>query len=269
MASRGKHIGIIGGSGPEAGILFAQALVDAKKLILGTLYKTDKDAPSFTLLSLPNIGGPHLPDEFTVGSTAREELWTSLQSAIHILAPTVDLLCIACNTLHVFEPEIRDLLCKLALENGTRCEFVSMVDATLVEIQRQRFDSVRILGSKVTSNYNNTGVTQSSDTSVRSPYFNLNKAVKLVTSSSEEKEAMQKLLGLVKREGPYEASVQSLFAELINRSSTPCVLACTEFDLVMEALKATPGRAALTESRIVLPTRALAKVMIEKSSALV
>ena len=80
---------------------------------------------------------------------------------------------------------------------------------------------------------------------------------------------MQKLLGLVKREGPYEASVQSLFAELINRSSTPCVLACTEFDLVMEALKATPGRAALTESRIVLPTRALAKVMIEKSSALV
>ena len=260
-----KHIGIIGGSGPEAGILFAQALVDAKKQMLGRLYKTDKDAPSFTLLSLPNIGGPHLPEEFTVGSTAREELWSSLQSAIHILAPRVDLLCIACNTLHVFEPEIRELLLKLALENGTPCEFVSMVDATLVEIQRQGFDSVRILGSKVTSNYS-TGVTLSSDTSVRSPYFNLNEAVKLVPWSSEEKEAMQKLLGLVKREGPYEASVQRLFAELINGSSSPCVLACTEFDLVMEAFKATPGRAALTESRIVLPTLALAKVIIEKSS---
>ena len=136
-SSDGKHIGIIGGSGPDAGILLAQTLVDAKKTFLGPSYKTDKDAPCFTLYSVPLIGGPHLPEEFVPGSTARNELWSKLQSIIHDIAPTVDFICIACNTLHIFENEIRELLLRLSESKGESCEFrvaTSSIDGTFVNL---------------------------------------------------------------------------------------------------------------------------------------
>ena len=264
-SSDGKHIGIIGGSGPDAGILLAQALVDAKKTFLGPSYKTDKDAPCFTLYSVPLIGGPHLPEEFVPGSTARNKLWSNLRSILHNIAPEVDFICIACNTLHTFENEIRDFLIKLSESKGVSCEFVSIIDATLLEVKRRGYSSLRIFGSKVITNYNDGALDQSDG--VISPYSRLNGIVKLVAIHAKEKDGMQKLISSIKQHGPHGALLQNSFKELIDASPVPCILACTEFDLLMNNLR-TNSMLELVDSRKVLfPTFALAKLLIEKSSA--
>ena len=263
-SSGGKHIGIIGGSGPEAGILLAQALVDAKKAFLGASYKTDKDAPHFTLYSVPPIGGPHLPEEFVPGSTARNELWCNLRSILRNIAPNVDFICIACNTLHIFESDIREFLLTLSESKGVSCEFVSIIDATLLEVKRRGYCSLRIFGSKVITNYNDGALDQSDG--VISPYSRLNGIVKLVAIHAKEKDNMQKLISSIKQHGPHGALLQNSFKELIDASPVPCILACTEFDLLMNNLR-TNSMLELVDSRKVLfPTFALAKLLIEKSS---
>ena len=153
-SSGGKHIGIIGGSGPEAGILLAQALVDAKKAFLGASYKTDKDAPHFTLYSVPPIGGPHLPEEFVPGSTARNELWCNLRSILRNVAPNVDFICIACNTCIFLKAIYVNFCLHYQKVRVVSCEFVSIIDATLLEVKRRGYSSLRIFGSKVITNYN-------------------------------------------------------------------------------------------------------------------
>ena len=263
-SSGGKHIGIIGGSGPEAGILLAQALVDAKKAFLGASYKTDKDAPHFTLYSVPPIGGPHLPEDFVPGSTARNQLWSNLQSILRNIAPNVDFICMACNTMHIFENDIREFLLKLSESKGISCEFVSIIDATLLEVKRRGYCSLRIFGSKVTTNYNDEVLNPSNG--VISPYSRLDGIVQLVAIRAKEKDGMQKLISSIKQHGPHGAALQNSFKELIDASPVPCILACTEFDLLMNNLRPNAMLELVDSRKVLLPTFALAKLLIEKSS---
>ena len=152
--STSKRIGIIGGSGPAAGIAMAQAVLDAHKRRLGAAYASDADGPRFVLMSVPECGGPHLPEALVPGSESRQKLWCALKSVVLELAPRVDLLCVACNTLHVFAAQIEAMLCDLRRESSkttTTCRFISIVDAVTAELTRRELTSVAVLGSRIIS----------------------------------------------------------------------------------------------------------------------
>ena len=103
MTKTAKRLGILTGSGPEAGIdLWSKVLSEARRA-LGSSYRGDIDAPHVVVLSVPELGhSMQLPD-------TRELVWEHLRAAAEQLAPQVDAFAIACNTLYLFEPELRAL----------------------------------------------------------------------------------------------------------------------------------------------------------------
>ena len=101
-------IGIIGGSGPEAGMdLFGRVLA-AHRRRLGDRYRSDRDAPDLLLWNVPGVGGPRTEIDVTPGTAGGtyEASLEALEGAMLALAPLVGVLCIACHTLHVFVPAI-------------------------------------------------------------------------------------------------------------------------------------------------------------------
>ena len=57
--NRKSTLGVIGGSGPEAGINVVEKMLFIHKVGMGETYMSDKDAVSIILMQDPGIGGPH------------------------------------------------------------------------------------------------------------------------------------------------------------------------------------------------------------------
>ena len=95
MSSSGpRRIGIITGSGPEAGLDLWQKVLEENRLAHGLDFRGDIDAPDVTVLSIPELGySMDLPE-----TTSR--VWTALADACERIAPQVDVFAIACNTLY-------------------------------------------------------------------------------------------------------------------------------------------------------------------------
>ncbi len=71
-----KKIGIITGSGPEAGIDLWQKTLDINKKILKENFRGDLDAPNVTIYSIPELGySMELEKNYT-------KVWDILQKAI-------------------------------------------------------------------------------------------------------------------------------------------------------------------------------------------
>ena len=115
-AGTGGRIGIIGGSGPEAGADLFLKVLAAHRAQLGDAYLGDASAPNVLLSQVAAIGGG-TPDE----------KWTALSAAVLELAPLVAAFSVACNALHGFEPQIRKLL---TTHSQPADKFVSMTAAT-------------------------------------------------------------------------------------------------------------------------------------------
>ena len=166
-----------------------------------------------------------------------------------------------------FENEIRDFLIKLSESKGVSCEFVSIIDATLLEVERRGYRSLRIFGSKVTTNYNYEAL--DSFDGVVSPYSRLHGIIKLVALNTKEKENMQKIISLIKHHGPHGVVLQNSLKELIDASPVPCILACTEFDLLMNNVR-TNSMVELVDSRKVLfPTLPLRNYLSKRALHLI
>lgn len=104
MTRRPYTIGIIAGSGPEAGIdLWSKVLV-ANQKIMGDAFHGDLDAPRVVIVSEPQLG-------LSMALRANEnETWEALERTVRQIAPQVDVFAIACNTLNWFAPRIDALL---------------------------------------------------------------------------------------------------------------------------------------------------------------
>ena len=88
-----KKIGIITGSGPDAGVDMWQKLLLANKRLFGKAYRGDLDAPNVTIMSEPYLG---LSMEIAQNEKA---VWHHLKKTASMLSPLVNLYAIACNTL--------------------------------------------------------------------------------------------------------------------------------------------------------------------------
>jgi aspartate racemase len=126
-----KKIGIIGGAGPEAGILLFKNII--------SLYQQqgswqDNEFPLIHLLNYPfssmlDVGDAKFNQQRIVGQ---------LQSTINVLEKIpVDIIAIACNTLHTFIP----------LTYFQRAQLVNMVECTLNNIKSFNIKKVLFLGT--------------------------------------------------------------------------------------------------------------------------
>jgi hypothetical protein len=65
-------IGIIGGSGPEAGVDLMSKILRAHRSELGERFRTDRDAPNVLLMSVSQVGGPRTAADIAAGSPRYE-----------------------------------------------------------------------------------------------------------------------------------------------------------------------------------------------------
>ncbi|MEM9513320.1 MAG: aspartate/glutamate racemase family protein [Actinomycetota bacterium] len=93
-------IGILAGSGPEAGIDLWQAVLTERRAEMGEAYRGDRDAPSVLVRSDPRLGA----------SMAMDETYDEVAPVVVEHAAVLDAACtrwaIACNTLNAVAPDV-------------------------------------------------------------------------------------------------------------------------------------------------------------------
>ncbi len=199
-------IGIIAGSGPEAGIDLWSKVLRANKLRMAAAYRGDLDAPRVVVVSEPDLG--------LSMDLARHDaqVWAVLQSALDVLAPQVGVYAIACNTLNWYAPRIAGL--------GLTAELVSF-QAVLAEwVRRNGITRLALLGA---------GPVMAMDQ--WSVYSGLPDVVEVELPGDPA--ALHRLIEDVKRLGADAPGLRARFAELVaDLSSEVVVLACTELPLI-------------------------------------
>ena len=130
VTRRKPRVGIIGGSGPEAGADLFLKLQAAHRAKLGAAYATDRDALDVLLWSASGVGGPRDVGDVAPGSEGFRRTLKALCVTLKELAPLVDVVVVACNTLHVFEAE---MLGFLDLIDQPRSKLVSIMRTIEVE----------------------------------------------------------------------------------------------------------------------------------------
>ena len=208
-----RRIGIIAGSGPEAGIDLWTKVLAANRARFGESYAGDVDAPDVTVVSLPMLGHSMELDRNDA------IVWSSLREALQRIEGQVDLFAIACNTLHHYEPDI------LAL--GLRPRFVSAVAAAIRFVRRNRLASVALLGSRPVM-----------ELGAWSPYAPLRAHARVEVP--EDTAALHDLIYAVKEAGGRTPELDRRFAGIVaGIGPEVCLLACTELPLLQPAC---PGK---------------------------
>ncbi|MFF7707326.1 aspartate/glutamate racemase family protein [Pseudomonas sp. NPDC007930] len=128
------RLGIITGSGPEAGMdMWAKLLVENRRR-LGPRFRGDIDAPALRLVSDPELG---LSMEL---ETTEDQVWLALRDAICALDGQVAAFAIACNTLNLFAERIAGL--------RLQSEFVSFQGVVHAWAAEQGIQQLCVLGGR-------------------------------------------------------------------------------------------------------------------------
>ncbi len=204
------RIGIVTGSGPEAGIDLWTKVLGENRRVLGDSFSGDVDTPDVTIVSVPELGhSMDLPETADV-------VWSHLRAACERLADQVDVYAIACNTLYWFEPDLR------ALDLPAR--LVSPVDCLRREAEGRPDESFALLGAAPVTDFAAGG----------SPYARLDGVVAL--ELHDDPMSVHELIGQIKLAGGSRPELESRFAALLAElDSDVAVLACTELPLLSGA----------------------------------
>nr|QBK86378.1 MAG: Asp/Glu/hydantoin racemase [Marseillevirus LCMAC102] len=205
-------IGIIDNSG-DTGIDMM------RKLIIALRMRNGVSQPSFVLES--DVRMAHASQKLTdEGENIKEKLWEYMGTLIFkfLFVHKVDVFCISCNTLHIFQDRIVDLLDKYQIP---RTKFVSFVDVVTEHIKTNKLTRVGLVGSLITTDL---------ETNSLSPFQCLTKLqnVQIVVSQRNE---FQDIITEVKKNG-YSTYISNKFRRLLNNIDAPIYLACTEFSLL-------------------------------------
>ena len=101
--SSSVKLGLVAGSGPEAGVDLWNKVLGAVRSRLGRRFQGDLDAPYMEILSVPRLG-------LSMDLAKNEaEVWEALQEAVQHIGRRVDYYVIACNTLYYFARRIEGL----------------------------------------------------------------------------------------------------------------------------------------------------------------
>lgn len=203
-----KKIGIICGSGPEAGIYLWNLIIKKTRILFGDKFEGDIDMPHVLIISDPRLGeSMEIRDQ-----TQKNRLWEYLDEDIRQIEGQVDYFVIACYTLHVFEPEI------IAIPERKKI-FVSLIQCLKEALQEIEEPRIALFHASVLS-------------SEKCPlHLNIGhlKEIELPVNGSE----MRDLILSVKNNGSDDKDYEEKFAALITAcESDTVVLACTELPLI-------------------------------------
>lgn len=223
-------IGIVTGSGPEAGIdLWAKMLI-RNQALFGSAFRGDLDAPRVAVLSEPSLG---LSMDL---STNEAVVWESLKKTMAAIAVQADVYAIACNTLNWFAPRIEAL--------NLPGEFVSFQRALEQWIGQCGVKRVALLGAAPV-----TGL------GIWSAYRSLTDLVEVETPVDAL--ALHELILDVKRLGSRDPTLRPRFLQLVEGLSCDhVVLACTELPLIADIA---------TDKTLVDVTELVANALVDRS----
>ncbi len=215
MTHRPFTIGIIAGSGPEAGMdLWAKVVAQTQKQ-LGDGFRGDIDAPRVVIVSEPQLG-------LSMDLRQNEaDTWVALEQTVRQIAPQVDVFAIACNTLNWFAPRVENLLDSLP-DSGEFLSFQSVLEQKLAQTEHSR---VGLLAAGP--------VAALDDFSVYAAMGSTE-----LFETPDDADALHGLIEDVKRLGQSDLSLSPRMAAVVQSlASEIVVLACTELPLI-----ATPMR---------------------------
>jgi len=217
--NRGK-IGIVSGSGPEAGIDLWRKILDANRRLLGPRFHGDLEAPDVTIYSIPELG-------LSMDLEKNEnQVWTYLESNVRELAQRVDLICVACNTLHYFSNRIVRL--------GLPANFVSVTESVANYVKQNGISKMAILG-----------VCSVAELGKWSPYTTLQSLVQIERTDCRK---IEELVVRIKQFGSDDASIELDLQNIIaSLESEVVLLACTELSLIQVE---TPTKRLIDATRL-------------------
>jgi aspartate racemase len=237
MRAEGK-IGVIGGSGPEAGYDLGLKISKSNRNYMkthGLHYEGDRSAVYTNVLSDPEVGGPHGEWDMVTEGPAKENLEAVLRRVANQLCDTTDIFACACNTLHGMDYVFYDV----ARERG--CTFLSIVDC--VERAIKQLSRSKTVGDASTSDSEHEELPGSPDAGPRvavlgsilttnqeiGPY----KRMKTVQLDMATREHLQRIINQTKRDGPTDANKAEFKKLMKSIPADVFVLSCTEFPLLM------------------------------------
>ncbi len=233
-----KVIGIIGGSGPEAGMDLFGKVLRLHRTKLGNLYQTDRDAPNILLMSAANLGGPRTSIDLEPGNPegTYDASLKALIETVQMMVPLVDNFCLACNTLHAMESLVRDTI---SLSDKDPSMFVSMIGATIRACQDRivkrgkESTKICILGGPATMD-----LSQNSRSSYKRLLEELGEDTIYLLPPSAIR-VLQTIIWKIKDDGrpPTSGAALEAYKGLLKQLATQygvsiCVLACTELPLI-------------------------------------
>jgi len=201
-----KKIGIITGSGPEAGVDLWQKVLYENKLYLKDKFQGDLDAPDVTILSVPELGhSMELEKNYDM-------VWETLKSVVEDICSRVDFFVIACNTLNVYEEKIEEL--------GFKDKFLSTLDVVKDYISENNLNEIALIGAYP--------VIQMKEYSV---FKSLNESFNIEVPKKFDK--VQELIYDVKKCGGTNHKTINNFRHIVDSlTSRDIFLACTELPLI-------------------------------------
>jgi len=201
-------IGIIAGSGPEAGLDLWSKILKRNQSVFGPRFRGDLDAPRVVVVSEPELG---LSMDLAANDAA---VWEAMRKSLAALAPQVDAYAIACNTLNWYAPRIAEL--RLGAE---LVSFQSVLENWIVRSGTKR---LALLGAGP--------VTAMGEWSA---YRGLADLVEVELPADPH--ALHQLIEDVKRLGSTDPSLRPRFANLVAGLDAEVVLlACTELPLIAD-----------------------------------
>jgi len=203
-----NKIGIITGSGPEAGIDLWSKILQANRALHGSAFRGDLDAPSVTILSEPALG---LSMELEANDGT---VWDCLRSAAEAIAQRVDYYAIACNTLNYYQPQLEALRLPAKL--------VSFADVVLEFLRANEVTRVALLGARPVM-----------DLGPWSHYRTLAQHIEIELPKPRQAEQLHQLIYDVKAYGGDVPEIRQRFRAILDALEADNVLlACTELPLI-------------------------------------
>lgn len=200
------RIGIITGSGPEAGVDLWTKVLRANRELLGADYGGDLDAPEVVIFSVPELG---LSMELERNDAA---VWRAMERTATHLAEHVDYYGIACNTLNHYADRLAML--------GLPARLVSVADVVIEYLSANAITRVALLGARPVM-----------DLGPWSAYRSLREHVDV--ELPVDLDDLHRIIYAVKQRGGDQADIVADFAQVLARlESEVALLACTELPLI-------------------------------------
>lgn len=203
-----KKIGIITGSGPEAGMDLWCKLLQANRRLHGDGFRGDLDAPNVTILSEPTLGlSMELDDQ-------DGPVWTCLRGMAEAIAQRVDYYAIACNTLNYYQPQLDAL--------GLPARLVSFADTAQEYLESEGIERVALLGARPVT-----------DLGPWSHYRKLAERITIELPRPEQAAQLHRLIYDIKTCGADVPEIHQRFQAILDAlESKTVLLACTELPLI-------------------------------------